>query len=153
MRQLRDFQVVVDQPLAPDVGDRAEEALEWFGSVEEERFRAFLFAAVLDGEQERDDIHRVIRVEMGEEDAVYTEGVEPGAQHPTHGPVPEVQNDRLSAFLYDDATLAARKVRHDRAAADYRDLHSRSSFPNDHSTAATSDSAPPTTSDAQSGPR
>ena len=76
---LRDFQVVVDQPLAPDAGDRAEEALEWFGAVEEERFRAFLFAAVLDGEQERDDIHRVIRVEMGEEDAVYAEGVEPGA--------------------------------------------------------------------------
>lgn len=79
MRRLRDFQVVVDQPLSPDAGDQAEEALEGFGAVEEERFRAFLFGAVLDGEQERDDIHRVIRVEMGEEDTVYAEGVEPGA--------------------------------------------------------------------------
>jgi hypothetical protein len=84
--QLRDLRrEIAEHPLVPGVGDRAEEAYERLGTVERERPIALSFGAVLDGEQERNDVYRVIWLEVGEKDAIHGGGVVACAEQATHG--------------------------------------------------------------------
>jgi hypothetical protein len=65
----------------------------------------------------------MIRMEVGKEDTIYSEGVKPGMKHSAHGPVSEIQDDHLYARLYDYAALPSKEARDNRATTDYCDLH------------------------------
>src|SRR5919202_6092419 len=115
--------VFAEHPLAPGVPYRTPETLEGFWPRHIEGTGPLLFRAVLDGEEQGDHVHRVVRVEVGEEEAVHSERVEAGAEHTAHRPRAEVEDEHLPTALDRDAALPPLQAGDDRSGTHDRDLH------------------------------
>src|SRR5215216_6115438 len=105
--QLRDERgVVAGHPLSPDLHHGAPEPEERLGTGQVERQGTFLGCAVVDGEEERNDVYRMVWMEVRKEDAVYGEGIEARPEHAAHRARTEVEDKRLPTGPRHDAALA-----------------------------------------------
>lgn len=77
---------------------------------------------MLHGEEERDDVHCVIRMEVRKEDAVHRERIEVRPEHPADRPGAEVEDQRLSSCAHHDTALASPEARDYRTGPYDRDL-------------------------------
>jgi hypothetical protein len=62
--------------------------------------------AVVDGEEERNDVYRMVWVEVRKEDAVYGEGIQARSEHAAERTRTEVEDEHLPTGAHHDAALA-----------------------------------------------
>jgi hypothetical protein len=62
---------------------------------------------MIDGEEERNDVYRMVGVEVRKEDAVHSEGIQASMDHAAYRTRTEVEEERLTTGAHYHAALAS----------------------------------------------
>jgi len=91
-----------------------------------EGLRALRWSAMIDGEEERNDVYRMVGMEVRKEDTVCGKGIQARLEHATDRTRSEVEEERLPTGSHCHAALASLEAWNDGAGSYNGDFDDRS---------------------------